>query len=163
MVKKEIKTTKKEFRGSKYVQWFWKLFLGGVVLVLLLFLFASWGLFGKLPTFEILENPQTNLATEVISADGKTLGKYYYNDNRTPVAYKELPQHLVNALVATEDERYYKHSGIDARGTVRALIFMGRRGGASTITQQLAKNLFTERASSNIVARTIQKVKEWII
>ena len=162
-LKKAIKSTLKEFRSSKYVQWFWRLFLGGIVVLVFVFVLASWGVFGKLPTFEILENPQTDLATEVISADGTTLGKYYYNDNRTPVAYKDLPEHLVNALVATEDERYYKHSGVDAKGTLRALIFMGRRGGASTITQQLAKNLFTERASSNILARVIQKVKEWII
>ncbi len=158
-----IKNTGSEIRTSKYVQWFWRIFFGGILLIVLVFLLASWGVFGKLPTFEILENPQTDLATEVISADGKTLGKYYISDNRTPVAYKDLPPHLVDALVATEDERYYRHSGIDARGTIRAFIFLGRKGGASTITQQLAKNLFTERASGNIVARVIQKVKEWII
>lgn len=161
--RKGIITTTNEFRNSPYVQWFWKLFFAAILLVLLIFILASWGVFGRLPTFEILENPQTNLASEVLSSDGQTLGKYYYNDNRTPVAYKNLPQHLIDALVATEDERYYSHSGIDARGTIRAVIFMGRRGGASTITQQLAKNLFTERASSNIAARVIQKIKEWII
>ncbi|MEM9685943.1 MAG: transglycosylase domain-containing protein [Bacteroidota bacterium] len=163
MEKKGAKKTKEEIRNIKYIQWFWRLFLGGVVFTVLLFLLASWGVFGTLPTFEILENPQTNLATEVISSDGKTLGKYYYDDNRTPVAYKDLPEHLINALVATEDERYYKHSGIDAKGTLRAFIFMGSKGGASTITQQLAKNLFTERAANNIFARGIQKIKEWII
>lgn len=163
MEKKGTKKTKEETRNIKYIQWFWKLFLGGIAFTVLLFLLASWGVFGTLPTFEILENPQTNLATEVISSDGKTLGKYYYNDNRTPVAYKDMPEHLINALVATEDERYYKHSGIDAKGTLRAFIFMGSKGGASTITQQLAKNLFTERAANNIFARGIQKIKEWII
>src|SRR5690606_5731792 len=111
----------------------------------------------------VLENPQTNLATEIISADGKTLGKYYLDDNRTPVSYDELPEDLVHALVATEDERFYNHSGIDARGTLRAVAFLGKKGGASTITQQLAKQLFTEQVANNIVARILQKIKEWVI
>ncbi len=67
-----------------------------------------------------LENPETNLATEIISSDGKTLGKFYFNDNRTPVGYEELPKHLVDALIATEDARYHEHSGIDARGTIKS-------------------------------------------
>jgi penicillin-binding protein 1A len=79
------------------------------------------------------------------------------------VNYKELPEHLVEALVATEDERYYDHSGIDARGTLRAVLFLGQKGGASTITQQLAKLLFTDKKSTNIVGRVVQKIKEWII
>lgn len=146
-----------------YIKLFWKAFAGFIGFVVLIFFLASIGVFGKLPTFEILENPQTNLATEIISSDGKTLGKFYLSDNRTPVDYKDLPEHLVNALVSTEDERFYEHSGIDARGTARAVVFLGSKGGASTITQQLAKLLFTERASTNIVARIVQKVKEWII
>ncbi|MCX2681217.1 transglycosylase domain-containing protein [Galbibacter sp. EGI 63066] len=164
---KKVSNTKKTKKGGqgfrKYILWFWKLFGIGIVLIALIFLLASWGAFGKLPTFEVLENPQTNLATEVISADGQTLGKYYLNDNRTPVDFEELPDHLVNALIATEDERYYDHSGIDAWGTLRAAVFLGTRGGASTITQQLAKQLFTERPSNNAIARIIQKIKEWII
>ena len=87
-----------------------------------------------------LENPRTNLATEIISSDGQTLGKFYYEDNRTPVAFSELPKHLVDALIATEDVRHYDHAGIDARGTLRAFAFLGKRGGASTISQQLARN-----------------------
>ncbi|MDG3583304.1 penicillin-binding protein 1A [Galbibacter pacificus] len=158
------KKTKKNDQGfKKYILWFWRIFAAGILFVVLIFLLASWGVFGKLPSFEILENPQTNLASEVISADGKTLGKYYLNDNRTPVNFEELPKHLVNALVATEDERYYDHSGIDAWGTLRAAVFLGTRGGASTISQQLAKQLFTEQVSSNILERIIQKIKEWII
>ncbi|HMB61651.1 MAG TPA: transglycosylase domain-containing protein [Eudoraea sp.] len=124
---------------------------------------ASWGVFGEMPTFERLESPQTNLATEIISADGETLGKFYLNDNRTPIAYSDLPENLVHALVATEDVRYYDHSGIDARGTLRALFFLGSRGGASTISQQLSKLLFTERASASTVDRILQKAKEWVI
>jgi penicillin-binding protein 1A len=94
-----------------------------------------------MPSFDELENPDTNIATEIISSDGVTLGKFY-KENRTPVKYHELPQHIVKALVATEDERFYEHSGIDAKGTLRAVVKLGRDGGASTLTQQLAKNLF---------------------
>lgn len=151
---------RKEF--SRYKSWFWTFFAVGISAIVLLFLLASWGVFGTMPTFEELENPETNLATEIISSDGKSLGKYY-NENRTPVRFEDLPDHLVNALVATEDERFYDHSGIDAKGTLRAAVFLGKRGGASTITQQLAKQLFTQDVSQNFVGRVLQKFKEWII
>ncbi|MBS9461195.1 transglycosylase domain-containing protein [Flagellimonas sp. 389] len=153
---------KKQKSFFPYIKWFWILFGSGVLLVLLIFLLASWGAFGTMPTFERLENPETNLATEFISSDGETLGKLYLNDNRTPIAYQNLPENLVNALVATEDARYYDHSGIDARGTVRALAFLGSRGGASTISQQLAKQLFTGQAARGW-QRYTQKIKEWVI
>jgi len=147
----------------RFIKWFWILFAAGTFFTFLLFMLASWGVFGEMPTFERLESPQTNLATEIISADGETLGKFYLNDNRTPIAYSDLPENLVHALVATEDVRYYDHSGIDARGTLRALFFLGSRGGASTISQQLSKLLFTERASASTVDRILQKAKEWVI
>ncbi len=147
----------------KFIKWFWILFAAGIFSAILVFMLASWGLFGEMPTFEHLESPQTNLATEIISSDGKTLGKFYLDDNRTPVPYDSLPKNLINALVATEDARYFDHSGIDARGTLRALFFLGKRGGASTISQQLSKLLFTERASASSVDRILQKVKEWVI
>ena len=153
---------KKGTNFKKYIKRFWIFIGSGMALILLLFLSASWGFFGALPTFEELENPQKNLATEVISADGVTLGKYAFQ-NRTPVGFKELPDNLVNALIATEDERFYEHSGIDFRGTARAIVKMGKGGGASTITQQLAKNLFNDGGSSNTFERLIQKVKEWIV
>lgn len=153
---------KKTNSYRKYVKRFWYLVLGGFGSILLIFLLTSWGVFGALPTFEELENPQKNLATEIISADGVTLGKYAY-ENRTPVTFKDLPDNLVEALIATEDERFYEHSGIDFRGTARAVVKLGKGGGASTITQQLAKNLFTKRASSNTFKRVMQKVKEWIV
>ena len=137
-------------------------FLGGFTAFLLVFLLASWGVFGELPTFEELENPEKNLATEVISSDGVTLGKYAFK-NRTPVGFKDLPDNLVNALIATEDERFYEHSGIDFRGLARAVVKLGKGGGASTITQQLAKNLFNKGGSSSTVKRLTQKVKEWIV
>ncbi|WP_334055992.1 transglycosylase domain-containing protein [Polaribacter sp. P097] len=146
---------------KKFIIWFWALILGGVLILAGLFFTASVGGFGALPTFEELENPQTNIATEVISSDGVTIGKYA-TENRTPVHFNELPQNLVNALVATEDERFYEHSGIDFRGTARAVLKPGS-GGASTISQQLAKMLFTGRASSNIFKRVLQKMKEWVV
>ena len=123
---------------------------------------ASWGVFGALPTFEELENPEKNLATEVISSDGVTLGKYAFQ-NRTPVGFKDLPDNLIKALIATEDERFYEHSGIDFRGTARAVVKLGKGGGASTITQQLAKNLFNKGGSSSTLKRLTQKAKEWIV
>jgi len=139
------------------------LFAAGVLSVALVFLLAAWGVFGEMPTFERLENPQTNLATEIISSDGKTLGKFFLDDNRTDVPYSDLPQNLVQALISTEDARYYDHSGIDARGTLRAVIFLGQRGGASTISQQLARQLFVGVRSKNVVEAVLQKVKEWVI
>ena len=147
---------------SHYVKKFWKYFLiifGGL---LLFFLFASWGLFGSMPSFSELENPESNLATEIISADGVTLGKFY-NENRTPIKYKDLPKHLVDALISTEDERFREHSGIDGRRTLSASLSLGSRGGASTITQQLAKLLFHGEGSKFLPFRIVQKVKEWII
>ncbi len=146
---------------SKYISWFWRLFAGGVTLAVLLFLLASWNVFGTLPTFEELENPESNLATKIISVDGKQLGTYY-NENRTPIKYDQLPQNLVDALVATEDERYYEHSGIDFRGTARAMAYLGKNGGASTVTQQLSKLLFSNPPSSTL-ERLLQKAKEYVI
>ena len=153
--------TKKETSFKKYIFWFWSVILSGFLIIILLFFTASIGGFGALPTFEELENPQTNLATEVISSDGVTIGKYA-TENRTPVNFKELPDNLINALVATEDERYFNHSGIDFRATARA-VFKPGSGGASTITQQLAKMLFTGEASRNIFVRIGQKMKEWVV
>ncbi|HSP40386.1 MAG TPA: biosynthetic peptidoglycan transglycosylase, partial [Gillisia sp.] len=156
------KSNKKHNGYRKYIIGFWTLFGIGIFLILFLFLLAGWGVFGKMPKFEELENPETNLATEIFSSDGQTLGKYY-SENRTPIKYEDLPDHLVEAVVATEDERFYSHSGIDAKGTVRAAVYLGSRGGASTITQQLAKQLFTQDVSQNFVGRVLQKFKEWII
>lgn len=145
-----------------YVKKFWKYFSIAFGSVLLFFLFASWGLFGSMPSFSELENPESNLATEIISADGVTLGKFY-NENRTPIKYKNLPKHLVDALISTEDERFREHSGIDGRRTLSASLSLGSRGGASTLTQQLAKLLFHGEGSKFLPFRIIQKAKEWII
>ena len=118
---------------------------------------------GTMPDHTALENPRTNLATEIISSDGVTIGKFYYRDNRTPVAYDELPKHLVDALIATEDFRFNDHAGIDLKGTLRAVIKLGKDGGGSTISQQLAKQLFHGEGSKNKFGRITQKIKEWII
>lgn len=145
-----------------YKKQFWKIFLYCLGSVFLVFLLASWGILGSMPSFEELENPESNLATEIISADGETIGKFY-NENRTSVKYEDLPKHLVDALVATEDERFYEHSGIDGRGTLRAVTSLGTSGGASTLTQQLAKQLFHGEGSRFLPMRILQKAKEWII
>jgi penicillin-binding protein 1A len=145
-----------------YKKKFWKLFFYGMGVMALFFTLASWGFFGSMPSFEDLENPESNLATEVISSDGVTIGKFY-NENRTPIKYQDLPSHLVKALVATEDERFYEHSGIDAKRTFGAALKLGSNGGASTISQQLAKQLFHGEGSKFFLFRVIQKVKEWII
>ena len=145
-----------------YKKKFWKIYLYTLGGIFLFFIFASWGLFGSMPSFEDLENPDSNLATEIIATDGVTIGKFY-NENRTPIKYADLPKHLVDALVATEDERFYEHSGIDGRRTLGAAIKLGSDGGASTLTQQLAKLLFHGEGSRFLPLRIIQKAKEWII
>ena len=160
--KKTIRKKKKTKKKGSFITLFWLLLLSILVAVALLFLLASFGVFGSLPDETSLENPEKNLATEIITTDGKVIGKFY-KENRTPVAYQELPEHLKNALLATEDIRFYDHSGIDIRGTLRAAVYLGSKGGASTISQQLAKQLFTDQASRNKFQRGIQKVKEWII
>lgn len=160
--RKNSKAPKSGNSFLKYVKIFWIVFLLGFVSVVLFFFLASSGAFGTMPTFDQLENPDSNVATEVISSDGVTIGKFYLQ-NRTPVKYADLPQHLVNALVATEDERFFDHSGIDTRGTLRAALTLGGSGGASTISQQLAKNLFHGEGSKNIAERITQKAKEWVI
>jgi len=160
--KSNSKPAKKSTGFRKYIVGFWTLFGIGILILILLFLLAGGGAFGKMPEFEELENPESNLATEIFSADGETLGKYY-SENRTPIKYEDLPSHLIQALIATEDHRFYEHSGIDAKGTLRAVVFLGTRGGASTITQQLAKQLFTDNLASNAFERIFQKTKEWVI
>ena len=147
-----------------------KILLWGFILSPLIVLFSlvqltALGVFGDLPSFVQLENPKNNLATEIISEDGIVLGKYFF-ENRSAIRHDELPQSLIDALMATEDIRFRDHSGIDGRALVRAIfgIFIGKSssGGASTITQQLAKMLFTDQPSSGL-GRVMQKLKEWII
>jgi penicillin-binding protein 1A len=142
---------------------FWIVFSIGVFSFVSIFLAAGFGLLGKMPEFRQLENPKTNLATQIYSSDNKVIGKFYYNDNRTPLYYEEIPKNLIDALIATEDERFYDHSGIDLRSTLRAVVYLGEKGGASTVSQQLARQLFTGVRSRNTLDAVIQKIKEWVI
>ena len=116
-----------------------------------------------MPDFRQLENPKTNFASEIISSDNEVLGKYYFNDNRTPIKYEDINIKTVEALIATEDERFYSHPGIDLKATLRAIVFLNTRGGASTISQQLARQLFVGVRSRNIIQAVGQKIKEWVI
>ena len=102
-------------KNRRLIRIYWMLLILGIASFFSLFILTGTGYFGEMPEFEQLENPNTNLATQIISSDGEILGKYYFNDNRTPITYQELPKNLVNALIATEDERFYSHPGIDIR------------------------------------------------
>lgn len=143
------------------VRIFWRIFLIGAGCFLLLLLCASFGLFGKMPSLEQLENPEADLASEIISTDGVLMGKYYA-ENRSEVKFSEISPNVINALIATEDERFYDHSGIDAQALGRAAFSLGTQGGGSTITQQLAKMMLGQ-GRRNILLRVIEKLKEWIV
>ena len=142
---------------------FWFAFTVFVTCLYGVFYLASIGKLGDMPDFRQLENPKTNFASEIISSDNKVLGKYYFNDNRTPIDYDELNPKTVEALIAIEDERFYSHPGIDLKATIRAIVFLNTRGGASTISQQLARQLFVGVRSRNIFQAIVQKIKEWVI
>ena len=141
---------------------FQKINLGVMVFIILLFILIKVGAFGYMPDLDEIKNPKKNLATNVYTSDYELLGSYYIQ-NRTEVRYDELSPWLVKALIATEDKRFYDHCGIDLKGLFRAVIFLGRDGGASTLTQQTAKNLFYDNANQNKFQRIIQKLKEQVI
>ncbi|HOY31948.1 MAG TPA: transglycosylase domain-containing protein [Bacteroidales bacterium] len=157
------KATNNEFHN--YLKKLWLIYLGAIGLVLILFTCISLGVFGFMPTFEELENPRSNLASEIYSSDQVLLGKYYI-ENRSNVHFEDLSPNVVNALVATEDARFTDHSGIDARSLFRVMLGVFTRdrgaGGGSTITQQLAKNLFPRETNQNFLKVVITKFKEWI-
>ena len=157
------KKHKKKSTYLKYILTIWGIFLFGVLSILIFFSGAALGLYGPMPDLQQLENPRTNLATQIISSDDAILGKYYFDDNRTPIIFDEIPTHTIQALIATEDERFYEHSGIDWRGTLRAFAFLGKRGGASTISQQLARQIFVGVRSRNLLKTVLQKAQEWVI
>lgn len=174
MENKESKKTKKTKKTSKTsnanqgIRWYlvvlWSLFVIGVTCVFGLFYGITHEWFGDMPTFEELENPSTNLASEIISADGKVLGTYYI-ENRSNVSYGELSPYLVEALLAIEDIRFYEHSGIDQRALLRVIfgIVTGNdKGGGSTLTQQLAKNLFPRGENLSTPQLVIRKFQEWV-
>ncbi|MCX6234666.1 MAG: transglycosylase domain-containing protein [Bacteroidetes bacterium] len=149
---------------KKYVKYFW-FFYGGVLLfIILLFAIISLGWLGFMPSFEELENPRSNLASEIISADQQVLGTYYI-ENRSNVTYTELSPSLVQALIATEDIRFTRHSGVDVKAVFRVMfgVLTGKqKGGGSTITQQLAKNLFPRKPDRTLIETIFVKLKEWV-
>lgn len=154
--------TKKIYR--KYTRILWAVYVAALALVALLFIGISAGWLGFMPGFEELENPDTNLASEIYSDDGVLLGKYYI-ENRSNAAYNELSPNLVNALIATEDIRFVKHSGVDVKALIRVAIGVAtgnNKGGGSTITQQLAKNLFPRKSNYNKLDIITIKFKEWV-
>ncbi|MCF6183806.1 MAG: penicillin-binding protein [Bacteroidales bacterium] len=161
-----------EKKNKRFLRIFWAIILFPIVLITLIFILINLNVFGKLPGFQELENPKTNLATEIYSSDQILLGKFF-KENRTIVDFKDVSPNVLNALVATEDIRFYQHSGIDARALLRVfkgLATLDLSGGGSTITQQLAKNLYKMREDSseydtglhgkaNLI---ISKFKEWV-
>jgi penicillin-binding protein 1A len=148
---------------TRAVKYFWRFFFGCFGLFVLLIIIIQLGWLGAMPDLQDIENPTASLASQVFADDGTPIGKYYIED-RVMTDYRDISPYAIQALVATEDKRFYNHSGIDPVSLGRALFFLGREGGASTITMQTAKNLFTENWSTkNFLLRSIQKLKESII
>lgn len=150
---------------KKYNRRLWKLLIGGMVCFAIFIVLIGFGVFGEIPSFRAIEHPKSNEATEILSEDGKILGTYFVK-NRSNVNYSQLSPNVVNALIATEDIRFRSHSGIDFKRTftIFAYALMGKKQGGSTITQQLALNLFSEEGrQKNYLKRIIQKFQEWVI
>ena len=145
-----------------FLLWFWGIFFGGLLLAWLIMWLITRGALGYLPPLEELQNPKNTFASEIISADMQSLGRYYRFENRVGVQYTDLSPDLIHALVATEDVRFYDHTGVDFKSMFRAVLKLGRAGGGSTLTQQLAKQLWSPRAN-NKLERAMQKPIEWII
>ncbi len=163
-MKRESKSSKlTEEDVKRYTGVFWKVLLGIVIIAGLFLLSVRVGIFGKLPTFKDLENPKSNLASEILTDDNRVLGTYFVH-NRSNVKYTELAPSLVQALISTEDKRFYDHSGIDYSRTMSTIVLTlaGNKQGGSTITQQLALNLFAEKRERNPIKRIMQKFQEWI-
>lgn len=164
--KKPLKKQQQNSDNKRYVKIMWVSYLCVLFLIAIFFTMLSFGWLGFMPTFEELENPKANLATEVYADSGELLG-YIGIQNRSNVNYKDISQNMINALIATEDARFREHSGIDARSLFRVLtktILGGRKssGGGSTLTQQLAKNLFP-REKKSAFGTVYAKLKEWIV
>ena len=150
---------------KRNVRLIWVSFFVFIVGMVVLIVATNMGLFGKMPSLEEIQNPAASIASEVYSDNGQAMGRYYLED-RSPVDIKLISPNVIKALIATEDERFYEHSGIDGRSMIRALkgvLTLNPSGGASTITQQLALNMFGGSRSFNKLERAMQKVKEWII
>ena len=149
---------------SHAVRNLWIIFGVFLLIVFIFFFCVAKGVFGTMPSFDELENPRTNLATEIISADGKVLGTYFI-ENRSNVRYAELSHYMPEALISIEDERFTEHSGIDTKALFRVaygVITGKKKGGGSTITQQLAKNLFPRGENLSKPKLVLRKFQEWI-
>ncbi|MGZ3837536.1 MAG: transglycosylase domain-containing protein [Flavisolibacter sp.] len=148
---------------KKTVRLFWIVFFSGIGLFVLVIALCLFGAFGKLPSLKELENPSILQSSEVYASDGTLMGKYYRErGNRSNANYRDISPHVIHALVSTEDERFYSHSGIDFKRTFSAVLTLGKSGGGSTITQQLAKALL-EQGSRNKALRVVEKLKEYIV
>lgn len=151
----------------KFLVIFWSVVLIGIIGVVVFFWLISAGKLGFMPTFEELENPNNRFASEVYFADGPIMNKYFEKENRKYTEYREIPQSVVDALIATEDVRFYDHSGVDVRGLFRVLKGLltanTSAGGGSTLSQQLAKMLFPREADLNVFELAIRKFREWVI
>ena len=163
-MKKENTSAKADNKAfkKKFATWFWSIVGAGLVAIVLVFWMITKGWLGYLPPLDELQNPKNKFATEIISSDMQLLGRYYRNENRVGVAYTDISPNMINALIATEDVRFYDHTGVDLKSLFRAVIMLGKAGGGSTITQQLAKQLWSPRAN-NIFERALQKPIEWVI
>ena len=162
MEKNVTKQTDNKTFKKRFIAYFWSLFSVGIVSIVAVFCMITQGWLGYLPPLDELQNPKNKFATEVISSDLQLLGRYYRNENRVGVTYNDISPNMINALIATEDVRYYDHTGVDVKSLFRAIIMLGKAGGGSTITQQLAKQLWSPRAN-NIFERALQKPIEWVI
>ena len=147
---------------AKFAVWFWGIIVFGSIALWGIFAGICAGAIGYLPPFEELQNPKNRFASEVFTSDMQSLGRYYRKENRVGVQYADLSPYLVDALVSTEDVRFYEHTGVDSKSLFRAIVLLGRSGGGSTLTQQLAKQLWSPRAN-NIFERAMQKPIEWVI
>ncbi|MFO8086997.1 MAG: biosynthetic peptidoglycan transglycosylase, partial [Bacteroidales bacterium] len=166
--KKKQNTASKKKSGSQQfkhtLKVLWITFFSGLFIVFLFIFMIAQGWIGFMPSFEELENPRSNLASEIYSFDGVLMGKYYF-ENRSNIKYEDLPQNIIDALIATEDIRYYDHAGIDLKGTIAGFVstIRGKQRGASTITQQLAKNLFPRGQDLSTPEIILRKLKEWVV
>ena len=156
------KKASKKSLTTRVMLWLWGLLVAGILAVVLVFWMITQGMLGYLPPLDELQNPKNKFATEIISADMQSLGRFYRNENRVSVEYTDISPYMIDALIATEDVRFYDHTGVDLKSLMRAIMKLGKAGGGSTLTQQLAKQLWSPRAE-NIFERALQKPIEWVI
>lgn len=147
---------------TKWMLWLWGILVAGILAIVVIFWMITQGVLGYLPPLDELQNPKNKFATEIISSDMQLLGRYYRNENRVSVGYTDISPYMIDALIATEDVRFYDHTGVDLKSLMRAIMKLGKAGGGSTLTQQLAKQLWSPRVN-NIFERALQKPIEWVI